>query len=317
MNEQKATPEFRATSLELQTQLDLISEALDASADGLAIWRSVRADDGSIQDFILLLMNKAGAAAAGQPHQNLIGRTLLEVVGAETALGLKRLFSRSLDEGHGVKEVVPGLNAENVHGFYENTVVPFGRDLVFATYRDVSTEEREHTRLLWLSEHDYLTGMPNRAKLERALANSVSQAKERQSALAFVFIDIDYFKVVNDTYGHEIGDALLVNFVKRIRNSLPDSSLVARIAGDEFAILIENVKDEHHISDLMEEVFSSMKRPFTHNEVELAITCSAGCAVADGTQHPDEIVRVADRTMYQAKNEGRNRYLVVTLPRSI
>lgn len=317
MNEQKATPELRATSLELQTQLDLISEALDASADGLAIWRSVRADDGSIQDFILLLMNKAGAAAAGQPHQNLIGRTLLEVVGAETASGLKRLFSRSLDEGHGVKEVVPGLNGENVHGFYENTVVPFGRDLVFATYRDVSAEEREHTRLLWLSEHDYLTGMPNRAKLERALASSISQAKERQSALAFVFIDIDYFKVVNDTYGHEIGDVLLVNFVKRVRNSLPASSLVARIAGDEFAILIEDVKDEHHIRDLMEEVFSAMRRPFTHNEIELAITCSAGCALADGTQHPDEIVRVADRTMYQAKNEGRNRYLVSTLPRAI
>ncbi len=317
MNEQKATPELRATSLELQTQLDLISEALDASADGLAIWRSVRADDGSIQDFILLLMNKAGAAAAGQPHQNLIGRTLLEVVGAETASGLKRLFSRSLDEGHGVKEVVPGLNGENVHGFYENTVVPFGRDLVFATYRDVSAEEREHTRLLWLSEHDYLTGMPNRAKLERALASSISQAKERQSALAFVFIDIDYFKVVNDTYGHEIGDVLLVNFVKRVRNSLPASSLVARIAGDEFAILIEDVKDERHIRDLMEEVFSAMRRPFTHNEIELAITCSAGCALADGTQHPDEIVRVADRTMYQAKNEGRNRYLVSTLPRAI
>jgi GGDEF domain-containing protein len=67
----------------------------------------------------------------------------------------------------------------------------------------------------------------------------------------------------------------------------------------------------------MEEVFSAMRRPFTHNEIELAITCSAGCALADGTQHPDEIVRVADRTMYQAKNEGRNRYLVSTLPRAI
>ena len=301
----------------LQSQLNLIGAALDASKDGFAIWRAVRSSDGSIIDFNLLLMNKAGADAAGQPRGDLIGRTLTDVVGTETAAGLQLLFARALNEEHGVKEIVPAVSNDNIHGFFENTVVPFGRDLVFATYRDVSTEEREHTKLLWLSEHDFLTGMPNRAKLESALAKSISEARESNSLLSFVFIDIDYFKTVNDTYGHDVGDALLVNFVKRIRNSLPETSLVARIAGDEFAILIQDVKGEAHMRELMDEVFSAMKRPFTREGLELAITCSAGCALADGSQHPDEVVRVADKIMYQAKNEGRNRYLVTTMKSAI
>ena len=167
------------------------------------------------------------------------------------------------------------------------------------------------------NEHDFLTGMPNRAKLESALAHSISRARESNSLLSFVFIDIDYFKTVNDKYGHDVGDALLVNFVKRIRNSLPETSLVARIAGDEFAILIQDVKGEAHMRELMDEVFSAMKRPFTHESLELAITCSAGCALADGSQHPAEVVRVADKIMYQAKSEGRNRYLVTTVKSSI
>jgi diguanylate cyclase (GGDEF)-like protein len=131
--------------------------------------------------------------------------------------------------------------------------------------------------------------------------------------MAFVFIDIDHFKEVNDTFGHEIGDALLVNFVKRIRNSLPEQALVARIAGDEFAILLKELKDESHLTDLMNEVFSSMKRPFSHQQAELAITCSAGCVLTDGSEQPDEVMRVADKVMYQAKHEGRARFLVKAL----
>jgi diguanylate cyclase (GGDEF)-like protein len=128
-----------------------------------------------------------------------------------------------------------------------------------------------------------------------------------------VFIDIDHFKTVNDTFGHETGDALLVNFVKRIRNSLPEGALVARISGDEFAILIEQLREEAHFRELMEEVFASMQRPFRSGEVETSITCSAGCFLSDGTTDPEEIMRIADRTMYQAKHEGRNRYLVESM----
>jgi diguanylate cyclase (GGDEF)-like protein len=293
--------------------LNLISDALDASEDGFAIWKATRAQDHSVDSFSLLLMNSTGAMVAGQPQRELIGQPLTRVARLSDAQGLHDLFVRALTAGHSVKETVAGETPEHLPTAFENTVVPFGNDLVFATFRDVSESASERNRLLWLSEHDALTGIANRSKLETSLEETVRRARKEGFLAGFVSIDIDHFKVVNDTYGHETGDELLINFVKRIRNSLPVGALVARISGDEFAVLIEELREEAQLRELMDEVFASMQRPFTRGEVEASITCSAGCVVTDGKAPPEEIMRIADRTMYQAKNEGRNRYLVESI----
>jgi diguanylate cyclase (GGDEF)-like protein len=302
--------EKEAISKARQAQLDLIGEALDASDDGFAIWKSVRAPDQSIENFTLVLMNKTGADKAGHPQLELLGKLLTEVVPEVDARGLHALFEKALKKGHSVKDTVPVMSPDGLPGAFENTVVPFGKDLVFATYRDVSAIEREHTRLLWLAEHDFLTGLPSRAKLQESLADSVALAREKGRLTGFVFIDIDHFKNINDTFGHDVGDTVLVNFAKRIRNSLPENALVARIAGDEFAILIHELEQEAQLKELMDEVFSAMQRPFKRNEVDIPVTCSAGCVLTDGSAHPDEVMRIADKAMYRAKHEGRNRYLV-------
>lgn len=309
INHLSESAEKDALSLARKQQLDLISEALDASDDGFAIWKPVRATDQSIENFSLVLMNKTGADAAGHSQIDLIGKLLNEVVPQEDFEGLQALFIKALKTGHSVNEIVATMAKDGLPGAFDNTVVPFGKDLVFATYRDVTTLEREHSRLLWISEHDYLTGMPNRAKLQISLAENIVAARAKGSLIGFVFIDIDHFKNVNDTHGHETGDAVLVNFVKRIRNSLPKSALVARISGDEFAILLSGLQTEVQLRDLMAEVISAMQRAFTIKDEEISITCSAGCVLADGFAKPDEVMRVADKAMYRAKNEGRNRFL--------
>jgi diguanylate cyclase (GGDEF)-like protein len=102
----------------------------------------------------------------------------------------------------------------------------------------------------------------------------------------------------------------LVNFVKRIRHSLPEPALVARIAGDEFAILLENLRDEAQLNELMSEVFNAMGRPFVHEDLEIPVNCSAGCVLSDGSEHPDEIMRISDKAMYEAKNAGRARFVL-------
>ena len=294
----------------IKNQLDLISEALDASDDGIDMWRAVRASNNSIENFTLVMINKAGANLAGHPQESLIGKKLTEIVEPIAAKNLHALFEKAIKKSHTVKEIIPSEGPDGLPGAFENTVVPFAKDLVFATYRDVSEAEREHNRLVWISEHDYLTGMPNRAKLEACLEESIASAKESGVLLAFAFIDIDHFKNVNDTFGHDIGDAVLVSFVKRIRNSLPESALVARIAGDEFAVLLEGLDSEARLQELMDEVFSAMKRPFRKSDQEIPVSCSAGCVITDGNEKPEEILRVADKAMYRAKYEGRNRYLV-------
>jgi diguanylate cyclase (GGDEF)-like protein len=89
--------------------------------------------------------------------------------------------------------------------------------------------------------------------------------------------------------------------------------LVARISGDEFAILLRTLKGEEQLRELMNEVFSSMARPFVHDEIEISVTCSAGCVLNDGSEHPDEIMRISDKAMYEAKHKGRARYIVQTV----
>jgi diguanylate cyclase (GGDEF)-like protein len=302
-----------AVAKSLQAQLDLIGQALDASDDGFAIWKAVATTDGATGDFELVLINSAGAAKALRPQHELVGKRLDEVVDAVSADDLKKLFVRVLNEGRAVRDVVHGFSEERGNGLFENTVVPFGKNLVFTTYRDVTEAEQEHSRLLWISEHDFLTGMPNRSKLQESLAASISAASQKGALLAFVFIDIDHFKNVNDSYGHDVGDALLVNFVKRIRNSLPERALVARISGDEFAILLKEVKSEAQLRDLMDEVFEAMRRPFSHGDLEMSITCSAGCVLSDGSESVDELMRIADKAMYTAKHQGRARFNVETV----
>jgi diguanylate cyclase (GGDEF)-like protein len=300
----------REISLARQAQLDLIGDALDASDDGFTIWQSVRAADQSIEDFKVVLINKTGADAAGRSQLDLIGKSLIEVAPGEGAKGLHELFVKALRVGHSVKDIVAGRSMDGSPVSFENTVVPFGKDLVFATFRDVTESEHEHTRLLWIAEHDFLTGMPNRAKLQESLAESVARAREKGRLTGFVFIDIDHFKNINDTFGHDVGDEVLVNFAKRIRHSLPESALVARIAGDEFAVLLHELEQEAQLKELMDEVFAAMQRPFRRHDVDIPVTCSAGCVLTDGSAHPDEVMRIADKAMYQAKHEGRNRYLL-------
>jgi diguanylate cyclase (GGDEF)-like protein len=304
--------ETNVLSDKLSHQLDLIGDALDASQDGFAIWEAIRNSGNSVIDFTLVFMNKAGAEQTGRTLPQILGKRLEVVVGDVAAPGLLALFAKALEDRQTVKEIIPVHSPEGWASEYENTVVPVSSDQVLSTYRDVSEERKEHGRLVWLTEHDYLTGMPNRAKLLAELGDAISSASDEGSMFAFVFIDIDFFKKVNDTYGHDVGDELLVNFIKRIHHSLPEESLVARISGDEFAILLRNVTSEIRLRELMDEVFSAMKRPFTHKDFTLEITCSAGCVLSDGSEVSEEIIRIADKAMYRAKHQGRNRYLVET-----
>ena len=293
-------------------QLDVMLSALNASRDGFAVWKAIRTGDDEIESYQLEFMNEAGAIATGKSPSELVGQRIEDVVGAEQYLGLFTLFSAALGEHRTQSKVVEIDSPQGWIGAYENQVIPFSKDEVVASFRDVSEDRREQVRLVWLAEHDHLTGMPNRRSLEHELETVLRHSRERKAFSAFVFIDIDDFKAVNDNHGHEVGDALLINFAKRIRSIVDSGAVVARIAGDEFAIVIDHVDSILAMTRLMEAIFANMRRPFNDELPPVSVTCSAGAVVTDGTQPISEVMRMADRAMYRAKHDGKNRFNVVS-----
>ncbi|MCU1428968.1 MAG: hypothetical protein JWL83_2968 [Actinomycetia bacterium] len=169
--------------------------------------------------------------------------------------------------------------------------------------RRVAETELEHQAL-----HDPLTGLPNRALLLDRLGRGLARNARNEMQTAVLFIDLDRFKVVNDSLGHACGDDLLVSVAARLRASLRETDTVARLGGDEFVVLLEDLAHESVALDVSDKILGAMRRPFQVDGREFFVTASIGLALSTAdADTPDSMVRDADAAMYVAKGRGRNR----------
>jgi diguanylate cyclase (GGDEF)-like protein/PAS domain S-box-containing protein len=161
--------------------------------------------------------------------------------------------------------------------------------------------------------HDPLTGLPNRVlfvdRLEHALAR-LGRQRSSELCAAVLFLDLDHFKLVNDSLGHHVGDELLAAAAPRLKQALRSSDTVARFGGDEFGILLEDITSEHDAIESAERIAAIFARPFVLSGSEHFVTTSIGIALARGGELADELIRDADAAMYRAKDRGRARYEV-------
>jgi diguanylate cyclase (GGDEF)-like protein len=170
-------------------------------------------------------------------------------------------------------------------------------------------------RLLYTAFHDDLTGLPNRAlfikRLRRAIARTPgsTSTREHPAQVAVLFLDLDRFKVVNDNLGHRIGDTLLVHCCRRLTACLQQKTMLARVGGDEFAILLENVSHVSQVTDVADRLQEEMALPFRLREQEIFTSVSMGIALShrEGCDRPEDLLRDAHTAMYQAKASGRAR----------
>ena len=160
--------------------------------------------------------------------------------------------------------------------------------------------------------HDALTGLANRALFMKLLGRSLMQTRiGKACSTVVVFLDLDRFKPINDSFGHLIGDRLLQAIAQRLKNCLRDEDTVARFGGDEFTILFENVKDISLVIEIVERIQTKLALPFVLNGHEISTTVSIGIAYSsDGCDLPEVLLRNADIAMYHAKHLGRARYSV-------
>ncbi|MBT9612853.1 MAG: EAL domain-containing protein [Burkholderiales bacterium] len=188
-----------------------------------------------------------------------------------------------------------------------------GEHLFIGAMRDIAERKATEARVNHLANHDSLTNLPNRNLLQDRARQSLMQASRQQQRVGIVFIDLDHFKTINDSLGHHVGDRLLQTVAARIRSCLRDEDTVARQGGDEFIVVLPNIKRFEDIGIVAQKLIVSLSAPYSIDGAELHTSASIGVAVyPDDGPDVETLMRNADIAMYYAKATGRNNFQFFT-----
>jgi len=182
-----------------------------------------------------------------------------------------------------------------------------------ALFSDITKQKQADELILRQANYDSLTNLPNRRMFNDRLAQEIKKSHRVKLPLALIFLDLDNFKIINDTQGHDNGDALLIEAGKRISNCVRETDTVARIGGDEFTVILSELNDLYHVETISQKILEVLSQPFQVSNVQVYISASLGI-----TLYPTdastvlELLKNADQAMYLAKNLGRNRFCYFT-----
>ncbi len=197
----------------------------------------------------------------------------------------------------------------------EHACLPvYGKDHAFlgrrASNRDITDRKLAEAQIRQLAYFDPLTGLPNRRMLYDRLHFALAQAKRFERSLALMFLDLDYFKKINDTLGHEVGDQLLKEVAKRLESCVRSGDTVARVGGDEFIIVLTEITAPHDAAQVAQKILAAMAASIRLDGQELNVTMSVGITVypVHGDDDVQSLMKKADMAMYEAKSAGRNTY---------
>lgn len=280
----------------------LYGSVLDASADCIKILSL----DGRLQ-----LMNDPGLALLELPDFSRVeGRFWWELWPREMQSEVRDAVWQA-SRGKRVRVSGPCNTALGNAKWWDVVVTPIrsGKDEItgiLAISRDSTAERQQAEELRWASDHDALSGLPNRRAFQNRLQAAVLRAMREGSKVGLLLIDLDHFKHVNDTLGHATGDALLKEFAKRLGTSLRATDFVARVGGDEFAIIAENVTSGSDLLVVGDKASDSLKPPLRLQGRALSGGASIGGALfPDDADNANDLFKLADTALYALKAEGR------------
>ncbi len=184
-----------------------------------------------------------------------------------------------------------------------------GQQRVVITHAPITELKQAEKEIEKLAYYDNLTGLPNRLLLRNRLDYALDWARREKESLAVMFLDLDHFKLINDSLGHSAGDELLKAVSERLVNCMRKTDTVARLGGDEFVVLLPNIKRISDVSNLARKVLTSLTQPFKIKDREIFTSTSIGISLfPDDGEDEETLIRNADLAMYQAKDLGRNAY---------
>jgi len=261
----------------------------------------------------------------GLNKEELIGKPLLSLVEAEDQTRASRFFTNlDLESDHvrNIELVLRSHTSMRNKRHFELSVWPvegddnaipmsFGREQrrfrIYGTARDITERKEAEAFINFQAYHDLLTRLPNRALFKDRLGISMAQCRRTQRKLAVMFLDLDRFKIVNDSLGHTVGDRLLQAVSLRLQKCLRRGDTLSRFGGDEFTLLLPEIATEDAAAKIAQKLIRALKQPFFLGEHEIYVGCSIGIVVyPGGGEDIDSLIQNADIAMYQVKDRGKD-----------
>jgi diguanylate cyclase (GGDEF)-like protein/PAS domain S-box-containing protein len=289
--------------VERERERRIASEALASIAEGVIIANAQRH---------VISVNAAATQITGFTAGSLAGLRLDDARSMPDGSPLPQSIWDEIATGHTWAGEVVSLRADS-SSYPEKLSISAIRDAAqrvqqyVAVFSDITSTKADRRRLEHLATHDPLTGLVNRAEFERRCTEAIAEAARERSAVAVLFIDLDAFKFVNDSYSHGIGDRLLVQVAERIARQLSDGDIAGRIGGDEFTVLARHLILREDAASLANRLLATLSEPFHVDGCEIVLSASIGIAgfPLDGADALTLIAN-ADAAMYAAKSEERN-----------
>jgi diguanylate cyclase (GGDEF)-like protein/PAS domain S-box-containing protein len=260
-------------------------------------------------------VNRAACRQFGYSEEELIGSNYRVYVPKEDVKGVYKAWNKVYRTGEPLKSYpFATVRKDGTQIFVENSVSPIrnkeGTIIGFrAVSRDVTQRKQFEQKLADMATHDSLTGLPNRTLLSDRLTMGLALSRRSGNKLAVLMLDLDRFKVINDTMGHDVGDQLLKAVAERLTSVLRKSDTVARIGGDEFVLVLPQVPSPDNAAKLAQRILDVFREPFVFDGHQLNITTSIGIAVyPDDGKEIHVLLKNADNAMYRAKEQGRDTY---------
>ncbi|OHC67810.1 MAG: hypothetical protein A3H93_16490 [Rhodocyclales bacterium RIFCSPLOWO2_02_FULL_63_24] len=306
----KELAERRQAESRIEQSLSLLRATLDATADGiLAVDHELRVESFNVQLLEMWMI----------PPQ---------VVEAQSTRDVTDFMARQLTTPAAFLETARHLEAHPDADSFDTLELNDGRVLECYSrprrigeqiagrvwsFRDVTQRREAETRLAYMANYDAVTGLPNRNLLRERLDRAIKHEARKGRSLALLFLDLDNFKAINDTLGHEVGDRILQLVAKRLLACLRACDTVARLGGDEFTVIVEDMASMDGVAALAQKIIENLSHPFPLDGHELFCTVSVGIAIyPNDSDNLDGLMKNADSAMYRAKEHGRNTYRFFT-----
>jgi len=269
------------------------------------------------EEQVIIQANHAASQLFGYTTEELVNLPINQLLPPRFRKDHNKHISRFLHSDStniymGTRGAIHGYRKDGSEFPAEASIAKFkenGTWVMVVTMRDITARKVREDELTWQATHDHLTSLPNRIMMQDRLAQALARSQRGRSDVALIFADLDGFKMINDSYGHAVGDQLLIAIADRLVDVVRPGDTVARFGGDEFLILCERIDDHNTIAAIAERISDALRKPLRLRlqDSELYATASLGIAIGNGRTHKaSEMLRNADAAMYKAKAHGRD-----------